>query len=329
PEETVIIILTATDPDPNQAAKIANLSAKQLISAVDGVEDVGLVRLSVFEEASAPSFPSSPVLPANLALGGLLGLLVGFGYVFFRQALDRGIRGQADVEPVVGARILGAVAFDPSVEHQLEVVQRDAFSSRAESLRQLRTQLRFTNTAGGSQTVVVSSSIAGEGKTSIAVNLAIMFAESGTRVLLIDADLRCPQIANILGIDGSVGLSDVLSDSVALADAVQESGHAEAFHVLPSGGPVPNPSKLLGSPTMEKLIERAETDYAVVLIDTPPLLPVADPAIIAAKTSGVVLVVSADGRTTQEDVTQAVATLNAINTSFLGVVVNKAGRTER
>ena len=329
PEETVIIILTATDPDPNQAAKIANLSAKQLISAVDGVEDVSLVRLSVFEEASAPSFPSSPVLPANLALGGLLGLLVGFGYVFFRQALDRGIRGQADVEPVVGARILGAVAFDPSVENQLEVVQRDAFSSRAESLRQLRTQLRFTNTAGGSQTVVVSSSIAGEGKTSIAVNLAIMFAESGTRVLLIDADLRCPQIANILGIDGSVGLSDVLSDSVALADAVQESGHDEAFHVLASGGPVPNPSKLLGSPTMEKLIERAETDYAVVLIDTPPLLPVADPAIIAAKTSGVVLVVSADGRTTQEDVTQAVATLNAINTSFLGVVVNKAGRTER
>lgn len=323
PSQTVLIEISATDPDPGLAARIANSCAEQLIKAVNEVEDVDVVRLNVFQEAAAPDAPSSPRVRLNLALGMFLGLLVGFGYVLLRQALDTGIRTQADVRRAVKAGVLGTFPFDASVKDEPVVVQGDVFSPRAESFRQLRTNLRFTNVAGGAQTVVVSSSVPGEGKTLIAMNLAIMLAESGTRVLLVDADLRRPRVAEYLGLEGSVGLSGVLSHSVALEDAIQKWGPDGALHVLASESTAPNPSGLLGSPNMEKLIARFETDYEVVVIDTPPLLPVTDPAILGAKASGVLLVVSADGRTTRADVSQAVANLEAVGAQLLGVVVNQ------
>lgn len=330
PSATVLIDITAADPDPQEAAKIANSAARQLIAAVNEVEDVSIVRLSVFEEAAAPDAPFSPRVPLNLVIGMLLGLLVGTGYALLREMLDTRIRSQADVERTVKTSILGTFAADSSVEHEPVVIQGDTFSHRAESFRQLRTHLQFTNIAGGAQTVVVSSSIPGEGKTSIAVNLAIMMAESGTRVLLVDADMRRPRVAKSLGLEGSVGLSGVLSHTVALEEAIQKWGHDGALHVMTSGRPAPNPSELLGSPSMEKLISRLETDYEVVVIDTPPLLPVTDPAILGSRASGVVLVVSADGRTTRGDLSQAVANLEAVSARLLGVVINQvetAGRS--
>lgn len=323
PAQTVLIDITATDPDAQQAANIANSAAKQLITAVNEVEDVSIVHLSIFEQATPASSPSSPRVPLNLALGALLGLLVGAGCAFLREVLDTRIRNQADVERTVEAGVLGTFAADSSVENQPLVTQGDQYSHRAESFRQLRTHLHFTNISGGAQTVVVSSSIPGEGKTSTAVNLAIMLAESGTRVLLVDADLRRPRVAKYLGVEGSVGLSGVLSHTVALEDAIQEWGRGGALHVLASGRSAPNPSELLGSPTMEKLITRFETDYEVVVIDAPPLLPVTDPAVLGSMASGVVLVVSADGRTNRADLAQAVANLEAVNARLLGVVVNR------
>lgn len=323
PAQTVLIDITATDPNAQQAAKIANSAAKQLIVAVNEVEDVSIVHLSVFEQAAPAGAPSSPRVPLNLALGVLLGLLVGACFAFLREVLDTSIRSQADVERVVDAGILGTFASDASVEKEPLVTQGDQFSHRAESFRQLRTHLHFTNLAGGAQTVVVSSAIPGEGKTSTAVNLAIMLAESGTRVLLVDADLRRPRVARYLGVEGSVGLTGVLSHSVALEDAIQEWGRGGALHVLASGRSAPNPSELLGSPTMEKLIARFENDYEVVVIDGPPLLPVTDPAVLGSMASGVVLVVSADGRTNRADVAQAVANLESVNARLLGVVVNR------
>ncbi len=323
PAQTVLIDITATDPNAQQAAKIANSAAKQLITAVNEVEDVNIVHLSVFEQATSSTAPSSPKVPLNLALGVLLGLLAGAGSAFLREVLDTRIRSQADVERTVEAGILGTFSTDPSVEKEPLVTQSDQFSQRAESFRQLRTHLHFTNISGGAQTVVVSSAIPGEGKTSTAVNLAIMLAESGTRVLLVDADLRRPRVARYLGIEGSVGLTGVLSHAVALEDAIQEWGRGGALHVLASGRSAPNPSELLGSPTMEKLIARFETEYEVVVIDAPPLLPVTDPAVLGSMTSGVVLVVSADGRTNRADLAQAVANLQAVNARLLGVVVNR------
>lgn len=327
PAQTVLIDITAVDPNPEAAANIANSVATELISAVNQVEDVNIVHLSVFERAMPASAPSSPKVPTSLALGLLLGLLVGAAYAFIRELLDNKVRGIDDVERTVGAGILGTFATDPNVEREPLVTQGDQYSHRAESFRQLRTHLHFTNLDGGSQTVVVSSAISGEGKTSTAVNLAIMLAESGTRVLLVDADLRRPRVARTLGIEGSVGLSGVLSHTVAVEDAIQTWGRGDTLHVLASGRSAPNPSELLGSTTMEKLIARFEADYEVVIIDAPPLLPVTDPALLGSICSGVVLVVSADGRTNRGDVIQAVANLESVKARLLGVVVNRLGKS--
>lgn len=323
PAQTVLIDITASDPNAELAADIANSVATQLITAVNQVEDVNIVHLSIFERATPAIAPSSPKAPVNLALGILLGLLVGTCYAFLREMLDTRVRSLADVEQTVEAGILGTFSVDASVEDQPLVTQGDQFSLRAESFRQLRTHLHFTNLDGGPQTVVVSSSVSGEGKTSTAVNLAIMLAESGTRVLLVDADLRRPRVARTLGIEGSIGLSGVLSHTVELEDAIQPWGRGGALHVLASGRSAPNPSELLGSPTMEKLIARFEAEYEVVIIDAPPLLPVTDPAVLGSMSSGVVLVVSADGRTNRNDLAQAVANLESVNARLLGVVINR------
>lgn len=323
PAQTVLIDITATDPNPEQAAKIADSTARKLIAAVGDVEDVSIVRLSIFESAIPASAPSSPRVPLNLAIGLAMGLLIGIGLAVLREMFDTRIRSQEDVESIVTSGILGSFSSDSSLVSEPLVTQGDKYSHRAESFRQLRTHLRFTNISGGSQTVVVSSSIPGEGKTSTAVNLAIMLAESGTRVLLVDADLRRPKVADYLGLEGAVGLSGVLSHSVALDDAIQEWGRDGALHVLTSGISAPNPSELLGSAAMEKLIASFESDYEIVIIDAPPLLPVTDPAVLGSMTSGVLLVVSADGRTHKGELEHAVKDLEAVNARLLGIVVNR------
>ncbi|MDI3195995.1 polysaccharide biosynthesis tyrosine autokinase [Pseudarthrobacter sp. AL07] len=324
PPQTVLIDITAVDSSPGQAAQIANSAAEELIKGVAAVEDVSLVKLSVFEEAQPPVGSSSPKPITNVTLGLIVGFVLALGIAFLREVLNTRLRNQEDVERIAPAGVLGTFAIDPSVGKAAIITQSDPYSPRAEGFRQLRTHLSFTNLGGGSQSVVVSSSIPGEGKTSTAVNLAIMLAESGTRVLLVDADLRRPRVAKYLGVEGSVGLTGVLTGSVALEDAIQAWGSSGQLHVLASGGSAPNPSELLGSDTMDKLLSRLESEYEVVIIDAPPLLPVTDPALLAAHASGILLVVSVDGRTRKADLVKAVGNIEAVRARLLGVVINRA-----
>lgn len=323
PTQTVLIDIKALSPEPQEAARIANSTAAQLIRAVNAVEDVSLVRLSVFQDASAPSTPSSPRVPVNLAVGLVLGLLLGTGLAVLRQVLDTRLRSQEDIERIANAGVLGTFAYEAALEDSPLVTQGDVYSPRAESFRQLRTHLHFTNIEGGSQSVVVSSSIPGEGKTSTSVNLAIMLAESGVRVLLVDADLRRPRVAKFLDLESSVGLTNVLAHTVDVEHAIQQWGPGGALDVLTAGRFAPNPSELLGSPRMEKLLSDMKSQYEVVIIDAPPLLPVTDPAVLGSMASGILLVVAADGRTHSTELDSAVKNIKAVNASLLGIVINR------
>ena len=323
PPQTVLLNITATDPQAEQAAKIADATARQLIRAVAETEDASLINLRIFANATPATSPSTPRVSLNLSIGFVLGLLFGLLTAILRQVVDTRIRQKGDVDGIVSAAVLGTFAKEAALEKEPLFAHGDQHSRRAESFRRLRTRLRCANRGAALQTVVVSSSIHSEGKTSTSVNLAIVLAESGTKVLLVDADLRRPGVARYLGLEESIGLSGVLSNSVALEDAVQGWGTGGALKVLPSGRAVPNPIELFSSPSMKELMSRFEDEFEVVIMDAPPLVPVADSAMLGTIASGVLLVVSADGRTHRSHLSQAVASLEAANARVLGLVINK------
>ena len=195
----------------------------------------------------------------------------------------------------------------------------DPLSPRAESFRTLRTNLQFVDVGRASRSFVITSSVQREGKSTTSANLAIAMSDAGSRVLLVDADLRRPKVADYMGLEGAVGLTDVLAGRVKLADVIQPWGTGRLF-VLPAGTVPPNPSELLGSQPMQKLIEFFEQEFDAVIFDAPPLLPVTDGAILARKVGAVILVV-ASGHTHKAQVKGALDTLRNVDAQASGVVL--------
>ena len=329
PLQTVLINLSATDTDPQRAAEIADTTAESLIRTVSEVESPEgsrepLVDLSVVDQATVPDSPSSPRTLLNLALGLVIGAALGVAYALLKTVLDTRIRRREDIERITDAPVLGAVAEDKAAEEQpLLTLDSSAWGHRAESYRQLRTHLKFTNVDGGTQTVVVTSAVPGEGKTTTATNLAVMIAESGARVLIVDADLRRPRVAKTLGVEGAVGLSTILSGQIDVEDAVQVWGESAELDVIASGEIPPNPSELLGSEAMGRLLEWAKENYDIVLLDAPPMQPVTDPTVLAAQCSGVVLVCRVDGYNHRDQLRGALETIESSGARLLGLVLTR------
>jgi receptor protein-tyrosine kinase len=184
----------------------------------------------------------------------------------------------------------------------------------------LRTNLQFVDVDTTEKVLIVTSSLAGEGKTTTAVNLAIAHAQAGQRVLLIEGDLRRPRASRALGLDQSVGVTTVLIGKVTLEEATQVHANG-TLHVLSSGAIPPNPAELLQSNAMGDLIDRARSDYDVVIIDAPPLLPVTDAAILAAKADGAIIVVR-HGRTRRDQVGTSASRLAQVDAAAIGFVIN-------
>jgi capsular exopolysaccharide synthesis family protein len=192
--------------------------------------------------------------------------------------------------------VLGGIGFDENAQENPLIVHTKPKSTRAEAFRQLRTNIQFVEAVEGRKSIIISSSVSSEGKSTTIANLAIAMADTGAKVLLIDCDLRKPKQHKYLGLEGAVGLTNHLIGQAKLEDVIQPWGKGK-LSVLPAGQVPPNPSELLGSEKMRKLILDAEKKYDLVLIDTAPLLPVTDAAILSKMTGGVVVVVSV-GKTT-------------------------------
>lgn len=323
--DTVLIRISATDTSPAQAAAIANAVTDQLVEVVEQVEDsaTDLVHLSVFQRASAPSAPFAPRLAVNIAIGVLAGLALGISQAVLREVLDTRLRSFESLRRLTDASILGEFAVDETIAKEPLVSLDNRYSTRAEGFRQLRTHLTYTNLEGDPQSIVVTSATPGEGKSSTAVNLALMLAQNGSRVILVDADLRRPSTGTYLGIESRVGLSTVLTRQVSLDDAVQEVGADNPLHVLAAGRVPPNPSELLSSSRMVDVVRELESRYEYVIVDAPPLLPVTDPAVLGAICSGVLLVVSVNGQTRRAEFTAAERTVHQLGARLLGLVVNR------
>jgi capsular exopolysaccharide synthesis family protein len=184
----------------------------------------------------------------------------------------------------------------------------------------LRTNLRFADVDNPPRTIVVTSSMPGEGKSTSACNLALTLALTGSKVVLVEADLRKPRVCEYLGLDSGAGLTNVLAGQNTLDD-VLVSWRRGTLTVLPSGPVPPNPSELLGSQHMGNLVKALSAGFDYVVIDTPPLLPVTDAAVLATLTDGALLI-ARHGKTSRDDVERAARSLEAVNARLLGTVLN-------
>lgn len=325
PTDSVIISINVSNTDAEQAASIANSIgtnfADVVVNQLEKPEGdaVSLVRVETIEPALVPTSPSSPRIPINVVLGVVLGLALGLGIAILRSILDTRIHSLHDIEAATAAPVLGGIALDPDAKKRPLIVHADPRNPRAESFRSLRTNLQFIDVDGETRSFVVSSAGPGEGKSTTTANLAIALAETGARVALVDGDLRLPHVADYMGIEGGVGLTDVLIGRAELVDVLQQWGTGKLF-VLPSGRTPPNPSELLGSQAMQRTLEALASAFDYVLIDAPPLLLVTDAAVVSRFTSGV-LMVAASGTTKKPQLTAAVEKLDAIGSRLFGVIV--------
>ena len=325
--ETVNLEITATDPDPERARDIAQAYAEGLAALVAdletpaGSQKKAPIKASIVDDARTPTSPVSPQPVRNLGLAALLGLLLGIAAAVLRDLLDTSVTSADDIADATDAPIVGSIFSDTGAVTRAPAEVLDTPTPWAEAFRVLRTNMQYVQVDSDNKLVVLTSSLPGEGKTTTAINLAVTLALAGSRVALVECDLRRPQVGGRLKLDAAVGTTSVLVGKISLHDALQDYQRT-GLKVLTSGPIPPNPSELLQSHAMEKLLGDLRTDFDTVIIDAPPLLPVTDAALLAAQTDGAIVVVK-HGKTTRDQLSHAIERLDNVDAATLGVVVNQ------
>ena len=330
---TVVVTATVLDGSAPRSLQIAEGVAEEFPKLVDRLDNQGRSNPTVvINPVSGPTLMTDPVAPdwrRYLAVGLAAGLVLGLLIAILRELLDTSIRTPEVAHRLVGAPVIGTIVYDADTKKSPLIVGSSANSLRAESYRQLRTNLQFISAARSADVILVTSTLPLEGKTTTSVNLALSFVEFGERVLLIDADLRRPKVADYLDLEGAVGLTNVLAGQVALHEAIQPWG-TDGLALLASGSTPPNPSELLGSPRMAEIVNVLRGQYDKIIIDSPPVLPVTD-AVVASALAEAVLFVVRSGKTTRVQVANAARALARVDAPVVGTVLNmkKQTRSER
>lgn len=330
-ESTSQITITVTDPDPRQAQEIAQTTTNLFTEYVaeletpSGADSDSQIIARIVADASYNPSSVSPRVALNLVVAGLIGLLLGIALAVTRDILDRTIRTADHIGEITEAPVLASIGYDNQIRQSPLLTDLGAFSPRTEAFRLLRTNLQFIDLDNASShCVMVSSAVPGEGKTMTATNLAVAIAQTGRRTLLVDADLRRPRVAATLGLDPAVGLTTALVGKTPIQDAIQVHD-ASGLHVLASGAKPPNPTEILGSKVTADLLARLRASYDFVIIDAPPLLPVADASVLARLADGTILVVR-HASTTRDQVGEALARLDQVGGKTFGIVVNMVAK---
>jgi capsular exopolysaccharide synthesis family protein len=293
PQNTVILDVTAGSTDPEFAAELANSVAENLALVVDEIspkDDAGnaTVVARVIEPATPALFQSSPNKQRDAVLGAFAGVLLAVLALVVWTLLDTRVRSEDALRRITDLPVLGGIPRRKDSSRRALVVA-EPNSTSAEAYRRVRSSLRFAAVEHDISAIAVTSSIPGEGKTSTAVNLALTYAEAGLRVLLVDADLRRPMVAETLGLENAVGLTTMLVGAVEFEDARLSWGDG-ALSVLPAGEVPPNPAELLASARMSELLRELRTKFDVMIVDTAPLLSVSDATVIAQSVDTTIVV---------------------------------------
>ncbi|RFA21194.1 polysaccharide biosynthesis tyrosine autokinase [Subtercola boreus] len=327
PLNTVIIQITVTDGTPARAAAIANSVGESLAKTATALSpqnssDVASISMEIVTPAQAPVNPIAPNRRLIEISGLAVGLAAGVLYAIGRALFDTRLRSPRDIERLTDVPVIGNVErrrrHDPQPNG---ITMRLApHSLIAEDYRRVRTNLEFADVDNAIRSIVVTSAMPGEGKTTMSINIALAMAERSLRVLLIDADLRRPSVATYAQIEGAAGLTTVLVGSADLDEVIQH--WAPNVDILTSGVIPPNPNQLLGSSAMARLLSTVIGQYDFVIVDTPPLLPASDALTLTHMTDGAV-VVSLYNSTTRQKLTDALAALSGVKARTIGVVLNQ------
>ncbi|MBX3285577.1 MAG: polysaccharide biosynthesis tyrosine autokinase [Actinobacteria bacterium] len=281
---------------------------------------------------SGSDVPSSPVSPRPvrnglIALG--IGLLLGLVVAFVRDYFDDTLRTKDDLDLASGGiPVLGLIPAVPGWRDRGTPVLESAthpHSATSEAYRSLRTALEFAAIEHKVGIIHITSSSSGEGKTTTAANLAVALASAGKRVVLVDCDLRRPRVHEFFGIEADMGFTSVLKGEIDLQDAMIPAGNVDGLLVLPSGPPPPNPAELLSSKATQGLLETLAKFVDTVVVDSPPLLPVADSAVLAGYAHATILVVTAKS-TTRRALHRSLEMLAQVNAPLEGILFNGVGR---
>jgi polysaccharide biosynthesis transport protein len=303
----------------SQLAVLKEQLAQMQVSAAADIAGVELVT-----PAQTPTSPSSPQPALDALLGLAAGLLTGLGAAFARDSLDDRLSSKEAAEHAGSAPVLALVPMVPSWRRRqkaMVVALTEPTSPTAESYRSLRTSLQFARQEGQLRSLMVTSPAASEGKTSTLANLGVVFAQAGDRVLMVSCDLRRPRLGEFFGLDERTGLTTVLAGQQELEKAIQPVRGHDRLWVLGAGRVPTNPAELLNQAAAGEVFGALAERFDLVLIDSPPLLPVTDAVVLSQHADATLMVVAA-GQTRKADLRRAAEKLHQVGVTVLGTVLN-------
>lgn len=325
-KDTVILNVNVTAGSAEEARDIANSAATQVTDMVHGLNNStgsgssGATALAPLNDAVTPEDPSSPKMLQNVLIGAAIGAVLGVLVALVRGVTDKRIRSRKEIESIVGVPGVGTISSSEKLasSHVLDFSAAPVIA--AEQFRELRTNLRFLNVDNPPTVLAVTSGMSGEGKSTLATNLALALADDGEKVCLVDADLRRPRVAEYLtgDLQTEVGLSTILAGEADASEVAQQTSN-DGLSVITSGPQPPNPAELLGSQRFTSLLKSLDEQYDFVIIDASPVIPVTDAALVAAAADGVLLAVRHNS-TTAEQLTQTTTNLDQVGANILGSV---------
>lgn len=295
--------------------------------------------ITVVEQPIIPSAPIRPRVLVNTLLAAVVGAMLALGVIFLIEYLDDRVKTPSELSQIVDAPVLGTITAMPAVKKQgwrskRNVEERQIIAAKeprhpiTEAYRALRSNLQFASVDLTLDTLLVTSANASEGKTTTISNLAVVLAQSGKSVILVDCDLRRPRLHRVFDCSQSPGLTEaMLAEAESIVPYLHKT-EVENLRIFPSGQIPPNPADLLGSKRMQRMIERMKEEADVILFDAPPLLVVTDAAILAQSVKGVVLVIDATN-TVRTALIRSLDTLQRANANLFGIVINRLVRTPR
>jgi capsular exopolysaccharide synthesis family protein len=329
PGGSVLVDVTATAGDPASARTIAGAVADALVRYVPHLErGQSKARLSVSVRPTLPTARAYPDVRANLIAAAVAGVLLALLAAILRARLDRRILTPDDLPARVRDEILCVVPYDEAADRTSTAGLLSMGAARAESLRELRTELRSGTAAAQPTTIVISASIAGQGTSTIAAGLGAAMSDAGLHVILVEANLRRPSLAGRLGLAAGDGVAAELAGWTGGQPALQRVYGAPVgggLQVLVAGAVPDNASELLSSERMPALLDALRARADVVLVDAPPVLEAAETRLLAAMADGVVLVV-ASGELTRDELDGSLDVLERSGARLLGVVATNVRR---